>query len=475
MADSLKPDICVIGGGPGGIAVATAAANADVPVVLIEKGALGGASLTMAAPTQALIAAAGHHETLRRAPAFGVTGAPLQVNLARVYDHINATRDAIAANMTAERLTALGVTVIKAEGRFTSPRTVMAGDTAIRARRFVIATGARPSLPDYPGLADIDFLTLDTVFDSARKMTHLIVLGAGPRGLELAQAFNRLGVDSTVVDDGPALADEDPELASLVVDRLRAEGVRIRDRTRIVEFARRRGGVRVTLRDNDEADPFAVDGTHLLVATGSEPNVESLGLDAADIAHDPSGIAVNRQLKTANRRTYAIGDVVAGPTTVSRAEHQADLVLKSILYRLPVRYDPTTAPRLVSTEPQIASVGLVESVARNTSLDVRVLRMPFAENDLSQARRDTDGMIKAIATGRGRILGAAAVGPDASEVIAAWSLAMANRLPLSAMRSLLAPYPSRSDLSRRVAASFDGPGLTPLRQRRIIEFLRNFG
>jgi len=485
MADELKPDICVIGGGPGGIAVATAAANANVPVVVVAKGEIGGAELAAAVPSKALIAAANRYETLRSAPALGVTGAPLQVNLGKVYDHIRSVMDAVAANVSAERLTALGVTVIRAEGRFTDRRTVVAGDTTIRARRFVIATGAKPRAPDLPGLADIDFMTLDTAFDIARKMTHLIVLGAGRRGLELAQAYNRLGIDATVIDEQAALADDDPELAALVLNRLAAEGIRVRDNARIVGFARRRGGIRVTLGegaaegdsepDGEDGDRIHVDGTHLLVATGSAPNVDGLGLAEAGIDHGPNGITVDSRLRTTNPRIYAIGDVVAGPTAANRAEHHAHLVLKSVLYRLPIRDDSGAVPLIAFTDPALATVGLGEAAAREKHKNVRVLRLPMSENDLSQADRTTAGMVKVIATSRGQILGAAAVGRDAGEIIGLWSLAIANRLGISAMQQFVPAYPSRLEVARRVAASFDGPGLTPLWRRRIIEMLRKFG
>lgn len=475
MGEDLKPDICVIGGGPGGIAVALAAANANLPVVLIEKNHLGGANLAMAVPSKALVAAAENYETLRRGPAFGVTGAPFQVNYGKVHDHVHSAMEAVAANISAERLTALGVTVVRGEARFANRRTVKVGDTRVRARRFVIATGSRPQAPDLPGLADIDFIALDAAFDTARKMTHLIVLGAGRRGLELAQAYNRLGIDATVIDDQPALAEDDPELGALVLERIRAEGVRVRDRVRIAGFARRRGGIRVTLSEGENGEAFTVDGSHLLVSKGSAPNIDGLGLGAAGVGFDVAGIKVDRKLRTTNRRVHAIGDAVAGPMTTSRAEYQADLVLKSILYRLPVRNDPTAAPGITYTDPALAAVGLDEAAARQKHKDVEVLRLPFSENDLSQADRTALGLIKVVVTRKGQILGAAAVGRGAGEVIALWSLAMANGLGISAMRSLVAPYPSRADIARRVAGTFGGPGLTPLWRRRIIDFLRKFG
>ncbi|MCB1489959.1 MAG: FAD-dependent oxidoreductase, partial [Bauldia sp.] len=455
--------------------VAVAAANAGISVVLAEKGDLGGANIAGTIPSKALIAAANRYEALRSGPAMGVSGAPLQVNLARVQEHVRSAVDAVAANNSAERLTALGVKVIRAPARFVDQRTLVAGDATIRARRFVIATGAKSAAPRYPGLEDIECLTFGNVFDTTRKMGHLIVLGATRYGLELAQAYTRLGIDATVIDDRPALADQDPELVALVLERLHAEGIRIRDRTPIVSVARRRGGVRVTVSGRAEGEEIPVDGSHLLLATGSAPEVDGLGLDRAGIEFDDAGIKVDRQLKTSNARIYAIGDVVAGPHSVSRAEYHATLVVKSALEHGLVRNDPEVSPALVLTDPPLASVGLREFEAEQKHRSIKVLRLPFSESDLAQTERATAGLIKVVATDRGQIVGAAAVGREAGEIIALWSLAIANQLDIAAMQTFVAPYPSRADISRRVAATFAGPGLTPLPKRRIIDILRKFG
>ena len=227
------------------------------------------------------------------------------------------------------------------------------------------------------------------------------------------------------------------------------------------------------LGEGDEA--VAVDGSHLLIATGRAPNVAGLGLDAASIEHDGSGIVVDRRLRTSNRRVYAIGDVVAGPASTNRAEDQAATVLRSILYRVPRQEAAGAAPFVTFTDPQLAVVGLGEEEARRDHKNLRILRLPFAENDLAQAERTTAGAIKVIVTDRGRILGAAAVGTNAGEVIALYSLAISSGLDIRAMQSFAPPYPSRAEIAKRVALTYDGPGPTPVRGKRIIEFLRKFG
>ncbi len=474
MSDERAPEICVIGGGPGGIALAVAAASQGLPVILIEKDRLGGTNLREGGiPSKALLSAAGLHEALRRGPAVGVTGAPLQVNFAKVQDHLRAVAEAIAPNVAAERLDALGVTVVRSEAHFVDRRTVVAGEATIRARTFVIATGSVPLPPSHEGLDTVDALDIAAALDVSRKPSHLIVLGASARGLELAQAYDRLGVDASVIDADQAIAGEDPELVAPLLDRLRAEGIRVRDNATITAIARRKGGVRVTITENGEE--VAVDGSHLLVVPGRSPNVEGLGLDVAGVDYAPSGIVVDRRLRTTNKRVYAIGDAVAGVASANRAEHHATVVLGSIAGRRAAGDAESGVPFVVFTDPQLARVGLSEEEARMKHRSLRVLRVPFVENDLSQAERTTAGLIKVIATDRGRILGAGVVGRGAGEIIALWSLAISSGLGIHAIKSFPAPYPSRADISRRVAMAFDGYGQTPIRRTGLFSFLRRSG
>jgi pyruvate/2-oxoglutarate dehydrogenase complex dihydrolipoamide dehydrogenase (E3) component len=456
-----------------------AAAAAGVPVVLVERDRLGGHNLTRGTvPSKALLAAASIHEALRAGPAFGVTGAPVQVNFPRVRAHIEETTEAIARNIAPGRLSALGIKIVTGAARFANPDLVVVGETQIKARRIVIATGSTPAIPQIPGLDAVEPLTFADGFDLSRKPTHLIVLGADRHALELAQAYTRLGIDATVIDEAPALPGIDTEIAMPLLDRLKAEGIRVRAGVKISEISRRRGGVRVLLADPAEGE-VTVDGSHILIAAGRWPDVESLGLAAAGIQWDKQGIVVDRQLRTTNRRVYAIGDAVAGPALAGRAELQAAAVVRAILYRAPFRDETANAPIVAWTDPAIALVGLDEAAARLHHRDIRILRMPYSESDRAHIEREPAGMLKVITTANGgRILGAAIVGRNAAELIEPWSLAVANRLALSTMVAHMPPYPARGMLNRTLAMAekpSEPLGLTPAWRQRIIALFRKLG
>jgi len=474
MAEELQPEICIIGGGPGGIALAVAAANQGLPVVLVERDRVGGASLRDGSvPTKALLAAAGLHESLRRGPAFGVTGAPLQVDFAGVQQHVRSAVEGAAANLSRERIEAFGVRVLAAPAHFADRRTIHAGETVIRPRTTVIATGSVPVRPSYPGLDGVETVDLAGVLAAPRKPAHLVILGAGARVLELAQGFNRLGIDTSVIGQGPLLADEDPELVAPLLDRLRAEGIGIRERAGIVAIARRKGGVRITVRD--EGEETVVDGSHLLILPERGPDVAALGLEAAGIEHGPTGIIVDRRLRTTNKRVFAIGDAVAGRASANRARHHAAVALAAITGGRGPADPEAGVPFALFTDPGLARVGLSETEARVRHRLVRVLRVPLAENDLARIARAPEGLVKVIATDRGRILGAGITARDAAEMIAFWSLAISAGLDIDAVRHFPAPYPSRAEIAHRVAIAFDGPGRAPVRPGGALAWLRRPG
>jgi pyruvate/2-oxoglutarate dehydrogenase complex dihydrolipoamide dehydrogenase (E3) component len=476
MPELIKPDICVIGGGSGGLSVAAAAAGFGVPVVLIERGAMGGDCLnTGCVPSKALLASAKRAAAIRSSAPFGITASEVNVDFAKVQDHVQRVIAAIAPTDSSERFTGLGVRVIKGEAKFKNRRTVTVGDNfEIRARRFVVATGSRPALPQIPGLDQGPYLTNETVFSLTERPAHLIVIGAGPIGLEMAQAFCRLGSKVTVLDAAQPLAKDDPECAAIVLDQLEREGVVIRSGVSVARTVHAGGAVQVVIQG--EAGEESIDGTHVMIAAGRKPVLDGLDLDAARIKYGGTGIRVNRKLKTSNRRVYAIGDVAAGqPQFTHAANYHAGLVIRNALFRLPVRVNTDAIPWVTYTEPELAQAGLTEAQARARRIKFRILRWPYHDNDRAQTERETHGHIKIIVKKNGRILGASIVGAQAGELIATWMLAIAQGLNIRAFVGVVLPYPTLAELGKRAAIDFFTPSLTHPWVRRIIAWLRIFG
>ncbi len=476
MSKTLTPDICVIGAGSGGLTVAATAAAFGVSVVLIEKDKMGGDCLNYGCvPSKALIAAAKHMKTIGEGMDFGIsTKGEITVNMKKVHAHIHSTIAAIAPNDSVERFTALGVKVIRAAGCFIDKDTVEAGEYHIKARRYVIATGSAPFIPPIPGLDEIDYFTNENIFDNTRKIGHLIVIGGGPIGMELAQAHLRLGAKVTVVEGLRPLAKDDPELSAIVLEKLRDEGMVIRERTMVTSIEKRgKTGVRVYLKLQDGED--IIDGTHLLVATGRAVNVNHLGLEDAGIDFDRKGIAVKADLKTTNRRVYAIGDVAGGLQFTHVAGYHAGLVIRGILFRKKAVPDNTIIPRVTFTDPEIAHVGLDEAQAAEKFGNIRILRWAYHENDRALAERKTTGMIKLITNKKGKILGASIVGHNAGEMINIWALALSSKLSLRDVTAYIPPYPTISEIGKRAAVTFYAPLTRKPLIRSLIGFLQKFG
>jgi pyruvate/2-oxoglutarate dehydrogenase complex dihydrolipoamide dehydrogenase (E3) component len=476
MSEVLTPDICVIGAGSAGLTVAAAAAAFGVSVILIERDRMGGDCLnTGCVPSKALIAAARHTQSFREAGGFGIFAGEPEIDFAAVMEHVRRVIEAIEPNDSAERFTGLGVSVIRGQARFKDRGTVIVGATEIRARRFVLATGSRPAVPPIVNIETVPYLTNETVFDLKRRPSQLIIIGAGPIGLEMAQAFRRFGSQVTVIEAATAMARDDPELTALLLETLRSEAIDIRERASVVRVARRgRSGVRVTLKDGERVSQ--IDGTHLLVATGRKADVEGLGLEQAGIAYDDKGIKVNSRLRTRNRRVFAIGDVVAGsPQFTHWASYQAGLVVRSALFRFGGRVRPEILPWVTFTDPELAHVGLTEEQARRRYRGIRILRWPFSENDRAQTERSTRGFVKVLTTGRGRVIGADILGREAGELIALFALAVSQGMDVKSLVTTVFPYPTRAEIARRAAIAFYAPKLNSPWVKRAIGFLRRFG
>jgi pyruvate/2-oxoglutarate dehydrogenase complex dihydrolipoamide dehydrogenase (E3) component len=469
--DELRPDLCVIGAGAGGLSVAAAAAAFGVPVVLIEKGRMGGDCLNYGCvPSKALLAAARRVADMRTAPAFGVTAQAMHVDFPAVAQHVRDTIAALAPNDSAARFTGLGVRVIAGTAQFTDRETATVDDRfTIKARRFVIATGSTPFVPQIPGIAQTPFFTNETIFDLALKPEHLVIVGGGPVGVELAQAFRRLGSAVTVIEAATPLGQDDPECAAVVLTALERDGVVFRSGVKLVKVAGA-STIQVTLSGGE-----VIEGSHLLIAAGRTPAIHGLGLERAGVATTPHGITVDRHLRTTNKHIYAIGDVIGGLQFTHVANDQAGIVIRNALFRLPARIRYDAIPWVTYTDPELAQVGLTEDQARRAGYAVRILRWPYHENDRARIERAAGGHIKIVTNRRGRILGATIVGRDAGELISTFTLAITQRLNIRALAGFIVPYPTLAEVGKRAAMSHFTPGLTSPMVRRIIGWLRRLG
>ena len=467
-------DLCVIGAGSGGLSVAAAAASFGQKVVLVEKGKMGGDCLNYGCvPSKALIAAAKQAYGFTTGEPFGIRPQKPQVDFSRVNEHVHSVIAGIAPHDSQARFEALGVKVVRAAARFIDSKTIAAGDETCRARRFVIATGSSPLAPPVPGLADVDYLTNETIFLNKTLPEHLIIIGGGPIGMEMAQAHSRLGARVTVLEAFSPLGKDDPELSRFVLDQLAKEGIEVLAGAKITNICQSDNGINIRLKH--EATKLELNGSHLLVAAGRKPNIEGLGLEAAGIEYDRPGIKVDKGLRTTNSRVYAIGDVAGGLQFTHVAGYQAGLVVRNILFRLPVTNRTSHIPWVTYTDPELANVGLTEAGAKQSGIKIKVLRWSFAENDRARAERKTDGMIKAIISKRGKILGCGIVGPGAGELIQSWSLAVSSGLKISDMMNHVVAYPTISEISRRVAITHYAEFPANPWVRRVIGWLKIFG
>ncbi len=450
MSETSKYDLCVIGGGSGGLSVAAASAQLGASVVLLESGKMGGDCLNYGCvPSKALIAAGKAAYAQSHSAKFGVAPVTPKVDFEQVHRHIHGVIASIEPLDSQERFEGLGVRVIREAGRFRNAKTLVVGSEEITARRFVVATGSSPGAPPIPGLDQVPHLTNETVFNNTSLPKELIIIGGGPIGMEMAQAHARLGSNVTVLEAFTPLGKDDPELTKFVLNQVIEDGVRILSGIKINNVAHSKEGY--ALECEYRGKPHTVTGTTLLVAAGRTPNVDGLDLERAGIEYSKRGIKVDKSMRTTNKKVYAIGDVAGGLQFTHMANYHAGLVMRSALFPLPVKESTAHIPWVTYTDPELANIGLSEEQAKEKHDEIRVLRWPFAENDRAQAERKAQGLVKVIVTPKGKILGAAIVGPNAGELIHVWSLAISSGLNIRAFTGYVVPYPTLGEVSKRAA------------------------
>jgi pyruvate/2-oxoglutarate dehydrogenase complex dihydrolipoamide dehydrogenase (E3) component len=470
---NVRYDLAVIGAGSAGLSVAAAAAQFGEKVVLFEAHEMGGDCLnTGCVPSKALLAAAKAAQAHRASASYGVENNRPVIDFGKVMAHVENVISTIAPLDSQERFEGLGVTVVRAQARFKGVFTLEAKGKDYSARRIVIATGSRAGVPPIPGLADVAFFTNETIFKNRTLPKHLVVIGGGPIGMEMALAHRRLGAEVTVLDSSNPLAKDDPELTAVVIASLRGEGITIHGDVKVKSVAQGKSGLAIETEKHG-----TISGSHLLVAAGRVPNIENLRLKDAGIAFTKRGITVGANLRSvSNKYVYAAGDVAGSLQFTHMAGYHAGLIIRNALFRLPVKARTDIIPWVTYTDPELAHVGLTEADARNAHGDaIRVLRWPFHDNDRAVAEGKTKGLVKIVTLKNGRIIGAGIVGPNAGDLIAMWTLAISTKQKVSAIANMVLPYPTYGEAGKRAAITYyAGIAAKPL-IRKAIGFLKLFG
>jgi pyruvate/2-oxoglutarate dehydrogenase complex dihydrolipoamide dehydrogenase (E3) component len=465
-------DLIVIGGGSAGLSAAELGAALGAQVALLDREKLGGECLyTGCVPSKALLHVAKVAASTRTAGKLGLDATAGPVDLGAVADHIQRVIDRVYEESdTPEHLRAEGVDVVFGEPQFLSPDHLSINGQVLSARRFIICTGSRPTVPPIPGLAQAGFLTNETVFSLRTLPEHLIVIGAGPIGCEISQAFARFGARVTLVEAlERILLKDEPEAAAILRKRLETEGVTIYTQAKVTGVERRGGQKAIQASTPDGPMELAADA--LLVAVGRLPNVDGLHLEAAGVAYDPrKGIAIDRYGRTSNPRIYAAGDVTGGYLFTHAASLQAHTAVRNALFPGRQRFDERVMPWATFTEPEVAHVGLTEAEARQQyGQKITSVKYPFRQVDRAVAEDATDGFIKLISTSRGKLLGAHIVGPAAGESINELALAMQHGLSLAQLARTTHVYPTLALAIQQAAGIY---ALEQTKQRKVLPLLR---
>jgi pyruvate/2-oxoglutarate dehydrogenase complex dihydrolipoamide dehydrogenase (E3) component len=468
MAKNIHADICIIGGGSGGLSVAAGASQMGADVVLFEGGRMGGDCLNSGCvPSKALLAAAKAAHHAEGKPQMGVTNSKAKINFAGVKKHVAGVIKSIEPHDSPERFRSLGVNVIEDYARFINPNTVEGGGFHCRAKYFVVATGSSAFIPPIPGLADTPFHTNETIFDDRECPKHLIIIGGGPIGVEMAQAHQRLGAKVTLIEAAPSIMiRDDAALVGALKKRLVTEGITLIEGAGVTAVSGKKGAISVSVDGKGK-----IKGSHLLVAVGRLANIDRLNLDVTGIETSRGGIVTDARLRSSNKRIFAIGDIAGRQQFTHIAGYHAGIVIRNTLFRIPAKLDDRAVPWVTYTDPELAHVGLTESDAQKQGLNPVRLVASLADNDRARAEHHSDGQVIVITNRKGKILGASILAPAAGEMIQPWVVAIQNGLKIGAMASYIAPYPTYGEASKRAAGSFYTPKLFSDRTRRLVRML----
>lgn len=465
-------NLVVIGAGTAGLVTAAGAVGLGARVALIEKSLLGGDCLNVGCvPSKVVIRSSRAVEDIRSASRFGVSGnASPEVDFSAVMERMRNLRAQISHHDSARRFRDLGVDIFLGEGRFSGPDKVTVEDRTLHFKKAVIATGAKPAQPPIEGLKEAGFLTNETVFTLTKRPDHLAMVGGGPIGCELSQAFSRLGTRITLIEAGSQfLAREDPEAAAIIAETFRKEGIDVRLATQLKKVTSSQGKKRLYLEREGEEATLEVD--EIFVGVGRVPNLKSLNLEAAGVEYTHRGVAVNDCLQTTNSRIYAAGDICMNWKFTHAADAAARIVIQNALFLGRKKLSALTMPWCTYTDPEVAHVGMYERDAREQGLQVETFVRPLEQVDRGLIDGEVGFVKVLVKKGSDRILGATIVARHAGEMISEITLAMVAGVGLKTLSGVIHPYPTQAEAVKQIGDLYSRTRLTPFVKKLLSTWL----
>lgn len=468
-------DICIIGAGAGGLSVAAGACQFGIKVALIEGHQMGGDCLNYGCvPSKALLASAKHYYAITESVKFGFHASAKPVIISEVMESVRQVIANIAPHDSVERFTGLGASVYQGYASFVDSKSVRVNDDIIAAKYFVIATGSSPVIPPISGLDKVSYLTNETIFNLTETPSHLLVIGGGPIGCELAQAFLMLGIKVTLLNLGKILPRDEADLVAELRQNMLNQGLNLLEDIKILRVGYNdTQQIEIVIEVNGKEQ--IISGSHLLLATGRKANIDRLNLAAADIQHAAHKITVDERLRTSNKKIFAIGDVVGDYQFTHIAGYHAGIVIRNIIFRQRAKVSYHAVPWVTYTYPELAHVGLLEREAQaQYPNNMLVSRFEYKKNDRAQAERELLGKIKLITTKKGKVLGVSILGLNSGELLAPWIDLINRGESIKALTKNIIPYPTLSDLNKQVIGEYYKPLLFSTKVKFIVKILKFF-
>ena len=466
-------DIGIIGGGAGGLTVAAGAAQLGARTILIEKEKeLGGDCLHFGCvPSKTLIKSAHVYHLMKNAKKFGLPQvSPPPVNFRNISARIKSVISTIQQHDSEERFCSLGARVEFGQPYFTDAHAVRLNGNTHTAKNWIIASGSSADIPPIKGLDKTPFITNREIFYLDQLPKSMIVMGAGPVGIEMAQAFNRFGTAVTVVGRAPQiLPKDDPDLTDEVMDILSAEGVKFYT-SHSIEAVSDLGHQRQVTLKGKTGNTLSLKAQMLLVALGRAANVEGLGLDTIGIEHDRHGIKVDQRMRTNHKHIYAVGDVNGGFQFTHAAGYEGGIVISNAIFRLPRKADYTYMPWCTYTDPPLGNIGMTEKMARAAGVNYTVWTEEFKGNDRSQAEGEKKGKIKMILNEKEKPIGVQILGSHAGDLLAEWVAVLNGKVKLATLAAAVHPYPTIGEINKRVAGNFFSPKIFSKKMQKGLKF-----